>query len=260
MQHTHGSASTLILRATALAALVLLTACAGTEDRPPPEVEAGRPDWTRESGSLSDDKSRTAKPAAGKPDYRVSETRDIEAEAEAHRQSLLASDAKTLHPNEVGYYVDTLEARLVQTMSESEIRWERQVNTIVFTLGGGDTFASNTSRVSESARAELAPVARILEEYDRTRVSIYGHTDDVGDEGYNQRLSVWRAQAIASLLVKAGVAAERLFIVGYGETQPVADNSTEAGRARNRRIALVVEPLERPITPMPDSETASNGQ
>ena len=229
---------------------MLLTACTTSEEQPPPEVESASPDWTRESGSLK--KARAPVPipkhVPSGTDSALPTAEIIDAAAEQHKQGLLASDAITLHPNEVGYYMDTLEARLVQRMRDSTIPWERQDNTFAFSLGGGDTFATNTARISDNARAQLEPLASILEEYDRTRVAIYGHTDDVGDERYNQQLSVRRSQAIAKLLINAGVSADRLFVAGYGEARPTADNATEEGRARNRRIELLVEPLERKNT------------
>lgn len=233
----------------ATAALGLfLSACTTTEETPPPEVESASPDWTRETGTLTKtpEPAPPPKPTAASADYALPSAEGIDAAAEQHKLTLLENDSVTLHPNEVGYYMDTLEARLVQIMRDSTIPWKRRENTFAFTLGGGDTFATNTAKVSDNARTQLAPLASILEEYDRTRVAIYGHTDDVGDERYNQQLSVRRSQAIAKLLIDAGVSADRLFVAGYGEARPAADNDSEEGRAQNRRIDLLVEPLERP--------------
>ena len=71
------------------------------------------------------------------------------------------------------------------------------------------------------------------------KVEIQGHTDNVGKPDANMRLSEERARAVMKALVDRGVAADRMTAKGYGDTQPVADNSTDEGRAKNRRVELV---------------------
>ena len=68
------------------------------------------------------------------------------------------------------------------------------------------------------------------------RVVLSGHTDSIGKEAYNQKLSVKRAEAVAKTLEGFGVSAEKISTVGYGETRPIADNKTKEGRAQNRRV------------------------
>jgi outer membrane protein OmpA-like peptidoglycan-associated protein len=88
------------------------------------------------------------------------------------------------------------------------------------------------------ARRDLAQVADILRRYPDTTIIVAGHTDSVGDGGYNQRLSEYRAQSVANYLVSMGVHPYRISSVGYGETMPIASNGTESGRQRNRRVEL----------------------
>ena len=74
--------------------------------------------------------------------------------------------------------------------------------------------------------------------YDAVEAEIAGHTDSLGDGGYNQSLSEERARVVRDYLVVRGVAAGRLTAAGYGESDPIADNDTEEGRERNRRVEL----------------------
>ena len=83
----------------------------------------------------------------------------------------------------------------------------------------------------------------MLAEYDRTYVDVYGHTDSVGSDAYNQDLSERRARSVADYLATHGVREARLGIRGFGETQPVASNETDAGRAANRRVEIKIVPV-----------------
>jgi OOP family OmpA-OmpF porin len=71
-------------------------------------------------------------------------------------------------------------------------------------------------------------------------VEVAGHTDSVGSDAYNQKLSEGRAKAVVDYFVSQGVPADRLKAVGYGKTKPVASNKTEEGRAQNRRVELQI--------------------
>ncbi len=103
-------------------------------------------------------------------------------------------------------------------------------------------FETDSDRLTPAGRRAVAEVARILNTCPRTRVLIAGHTDSVGSATYNQALSERRAAAVARELVKNGVAVDRLEVVGFGESRPVATNRTKAGRTRNRRIEFVIRP------------------
>ena len=104
----------------------------------------------------------------------------------------------------------------------------------------GVQFDYNKADVRPDARAILDEAIASLKEHGGVRVLVEGHTDSIGSEGYNQRLSVRRATAVADYLVRGGIARERLQVVGLGEAHPVAPNDTEAGRAQNRRVELRV--------------------
>ena len=85
----------------------------------------------------------------------------------------------------------------------------------------------------------------MLKEYKDTTITVSGHTDSQGDAAYNQRLSQDRAGSVAGYLVNRGVASSRVSAVGFGKTQPIADNSTEAGRSQNRRVEVRINPIQK---------------
>ncbi|MEY4095485.1 MAG: hypothetical protein RLZZ53_2684 [Acidobacteriota bacterium] len=100
-------------------------------------------------------------------------------------------------------------------------------------------FDTGKATIQPSSAPTLALIAEMLQANPETVLEIQGHTDNVGTPASNVALSRDRATAVKAALVKAGIAGERLSTKGLGDTQPVADNSTEDGRARNRRVELV---------------------
>ncbi len=103
-------------------------------------------------------------------------------------------------------------------------------------------FDFDKSQVKEGSFADIKNLADFMAQYPQTTTVVEGHTDSVGTDAYNQGLSERRANAVRDVLVNQyGLAAERVNAVGYGETRPVADNSTSEGRAINRRVEAEVE-------------------
>ncbi len=102
----------------------------------------------------------------------------------------------------------------------------------------GVNFDFDKSDIRPESRPVLDEAAETLRENPSIRVSVDGHTDSVGTDSYNQALSQRRANAVYRYLVAAGISPGRMEVKGYGESQPVADNSTETGRAQNRRVEL----------------------
>ncbi|HVN85148.1 MAG TPA: OmpA family protein [Candidatus Binatia bacterium] len=105
----------------------------------------------------------------------------------------------------------------------------------------GVTFGFNQSAIGSESRAVLDEAATTLNANRSFHIVVEGHTDAIGSDEGNQALSVERAEAVYRYLVNAGVDPERMRVVGYGKTRPVADNATESGRAQNRRVELRVE-------------------
>jgi outer membrane protein OmpA-like peptidoglycan-associated protein len=103
-------------------------------------------------------------------------------------------------------------------------------------------FATGSATLTPTLIGDLQDVARSLNTYPNSTVQVVGHTDNVGDAAFNQRLSEQRAQSVASVLISSGVAPARIQIVGRGENQPIASNQTPEGRQQNRRVEIIITP------------------
>ncbi len=111
---------------------------------------------------------------------------------------------------------------------------------IKITFDSGLLFEVNKSDLSSTARANLDKLAATLNKYDDTDVLIEGHTDSDGDDEHNHALAVRRAQSVSAYVVGQGVRSARISTMGYGENQPVADNTTDEGKAANRRVEIAI--------------------
>ncbi|MHB1084701.1 MAG: OmpA family protein [Thiobacillus sp.] len=103
----------------------------------------------------------------------------------------------------------------------------------------GVNFDNDLATLRQEDIAVLDQAAATLKEWGDVKVEVAGHTDSKSSDSYNMNLSARRATAVRDYLVSKGVAADRLTVKGYGESQPVADNDTEEGRFKNRRVELV---------------------
>jgi outer membrane protein OmpA-like peptidoglycan-associated protein len=101
-------------------------------------------------------------------------------------------------------------------------------------------FDTGSATLTPGAREKLARVAGVLLSYPGLQIEIGGHTDRVGAEDYNQRLSESRAEAVRTYLVRQGIRTDSVTAHGFGEREPVVSNNTAAGRQQNRRVELVV--------------------
>ncbi|OOE71542.1 outer membrane beta-barrel protein [Salinivibrio kushneri] len=104
--------------------------------------------------------------------------------------------------------------------------------------GETEMFGFDKASLSEQAIASLQPLVDRLLKYDEATATIVGHTDSQGPAAYNQTLSKERAQVVADVFLDAGIAAERLTVMGKGESAPTASNDTADGRAKNRRVEV----------------------
>jgi len=101
-------------------------------------------------------------------------------------------------------------------------------------------FETGSTQLTPESQRTVTVLATVLKAYPSSKIRLDGHTDATGDAAANKKLSVDRAEAVKQMLAAGGVAAERVSVEGYGSERPVASNDTDAGRAQNRRIELVV--------------------
>jgi outer membrane protein OmpA-like peptidoglycan-associated protein len=115
----------------------------------------------------------------------------------------------------------------------------------VITVPSGVLFASGKSDLLAGAQAKLDPVAEALSHEDDHKIIIEGHTDSQGSDASNMELSQRRAQTVRDYFSSRGVPADHITATGVGESRPIADNATAEGRANNRRVEIVIQPIEK---------------
>lgn len=140
----------------------------------------------------------------------------------------------------VGNYMDKQEAQLREKLKSSGVSVTRKGDQIVLNMPGNITFETGKAQINSGFNNVLGSVSDVIKEYKDTNVEISGHTDSRGNGPANQALSEQRAQAVGSYLRQHGVADQRIKTVGYGPSQPIADNTTEEGRAANRRVEILL--------------------
>lgn len=138
----------------------------------------------------------------------------------------------------IGRRMDRQAEALKNSIPDAEV--SREGEGILLKFDGGILFGFNSSDLTSTAQGSVDKLAQSLNEYPGTNIEIVGHTDNVGKADYNQKLSERRANAVKSFLVSKGVSGTRLHTVGKGMLEPIADNTTEAGRAQNRRVEIVI--------------------
>jgi outer membrane protein OmpA-like peptidoglycan-associated protein len=148
----------------------------------------------------------------------------------------------------VGRYMDDqkrdLEKNLAQEIKLGVARVEKLPNDVVrITMTNQTAFETNSTDVKQGFHSTLDKLADVVVRYNKTALTVVGHTDDVGSNAYNQKLSENRARSVARYLEGKQVNSLRLAIAGKGEGQPLTTNATETGRQANRRVEIYVEPV-----------------
>ena len=138
----------------------------------------------------------------------------------------------------IGNYMDKQAEEMQRDLAGAKI--ERVGEGIKITFDSGIMFAVDKYDLQPAAQTNLSKLSTILNKYEDTNILIEGHTDSDGTEDHNQTLSERRAASVAHYLSAQSVASGRMNTVGYGELQPVADNSTSSGKQANRRVEVAI--------------------
>ena len=138
----------------------------------------------------------------------------------------------------IGRRMDRQAEQLEETLPAAEV--ERVGEGIAVTFESGVLFPFDSDQVLPAGRENLRQLANSLRDYPETEVLIVGHTDSQGADDYNLRLSNRRAESARQFLVAQGINGARIRTEGRGESEPVADNSSDAGRAQNRRVEVAI--------------------
>jgi outer membrane protein OmpA-like peptidoglycan-associated protein len=143
----------------------------------------------------------------------------------------------------VGVYMDNQEKKLREQTAGTGVSVKRDGDQIMLVMPSNVTFDTNSAAIKPEFQRTLDEVASTLSQYEKTMVDVYGHTDSTGNDSINIPLSNNRAREVSSYLQGRGVNAARLGTQGFGASQPVASNTTESGKAANRRVEIKLLPV-----------------
>ena len=161
------------------------------------------------------------------------------------RNAILGAGIGALAGAGIGHYMDQNERNLRERLAGTGIGVTRvSQDRILLNFPADLTFDFNRDSVKAQFVPSLRDVAGVLREYDQTTIDVLGHADSTGRDDYNQDLSERRAMNVSSVLIQNGVIRQRVIATGFGESRPIADNSSDSGRARNRRVEVMISAFQ----------------
>lgn len=161
------------------------------------------------------------------------------------RNAMIGAGIGALAGAGIGVYMDRVQQNLRERLANTGVGVERVNQSQVRLIFPADlTFDFNRDTVKGQFTGTLRDTGAVLRDYDQTTVDVIGHADSVGSDDYNRDLSARRANNVASLLATGGVADYRLLKEGRGESQPIASNDTDSGRAANRRVEVYISAFQ----------------
>jgi outer membrane protein OmpA-like peptidoglycan-associated protein len=144
----------------------------------------------------------------------------------------------------IGRYMDNQERAMREALASVQgVNVVREGNSLHVTFRSDSQFDVGSFTLRPEAQQDVARMAQILKEFDKTAIIVAGHTDSTGSDSLNQTLSENRAGAVKNIMLAQGVKSDRLSTLGFGKSQPIADNGTAGGRQLNRRVAITINPL-----------------
>ena len=144
----------------------------------------------------------------------------------------------------IGTQLDRQAADLQRDIGNDRVQIINTGSELIVRMPQDILFATDSASVRPDLQNDLYALADNLNQYPNTRVDIIGHTDNTGSATYNQDLSARRAAAVAAVLRSGGVSGSRIVSYGRGENEPIASNLNEAGRAQNRRVDIIIRPVQ----------------
>ncbi|CAM3379684.1 OmpA family protein [Zobellia roscoffensis] len=140
----------------------------------------------------------------------------------------------------IGDRMDRQAERIEEEIPGAEVSRVGEGINVTFNEDAGVYFDTNKSDVKGTSQTTLNSMAQILKDYPKSNVLVEGHTDSAGPDDYNMTLSKQRATSVTNYLTAQGIDKSRLETKWYGESQPVGDNTTTEGKAKNRRVELAI--------------------
>ncbi|HEA23385.1 hypothetical protein LCGC14_1613060 [marine sediment metagenome] len=140
----------------------------------------------------------------------------------------------------IGNRMDRQAERIEEEIPGAEVTRVGEGINVTFTEDQGVHFDTNKSDVKGTSAGTLNSMADILKEYPKSNILVEGHTDSAGPDDYNMNLSKMRATSVSDYLISQGIDRSRLTTKWYGENQPIGDNDTKEGKAKNRRVELAI--------------------
>lgn len=144
----------------------------------------------------------------------------------------------------IGNQMDNQARKIEEEIPGAEVKRVDDGIVVTFDENSGVYFATNSSSLNDKSKETLDKLIAVLKEYDKTNVLIAGHTDSTGKASYNMKLSERRAKSVTKYFEQKGLSPDRLTTKWFGQTQPEYSNDTAEGRAKNRRVNIVIVPNE----------------
>lgn len=172
--------------------------------------------------------------------YRHSGRRRIGALVGGEKGALVGAGIGAVGGASVGGYMDIQARRLREELVGTGVQVQKVGDNVRLIMPSNITFDTDSAVFKPVFNNILTSVAKVINEFDKTKVQVAGYTDSTGSAAYNNTLSLQRAQAVANYLKLRDVNASRLMVYGYGSSNPIASNATAAGREQNRRVEITL--------------------